>query len=249
MNDANLFGHESNIEQSGHPPGVPAQPGPYKFSPDELRVLAECNSESFLQRSLPFGTFLGLGTYAAVNSGHLKPNPRFGAFPKITLAVVMGYFIGKLSYQQACAEKLMALPGSYIGQILRDRRDGKIGTTPPPRQTKTMFGATAGDIYSDAGPGSSLDLDTDRPLFNDDTYRPDTEGATVKPPDDAPKRPSLSYDDLRRKNRGEFADSRQDPYRLDPNVVPSVTRPIPPQASPAPASVPPSTNKYGDVME
>ncbi|KAA5621326.1 hypothetical protein F3G63_36060, partial [Pseudomonas aeruginosa] len=52
-------------------------------------------------------------------SGHLKPNPRFGPFPKVTLAVVVGYFLGKLSYQQACAEKLMALPGSYIGQILR----------------------------------------------------------------------------------------------------------------------------------
>lgn len=59
--------------------------------------------------------------------GHLKPNARFGAVPKVTLAVVAGYFIGKLSYQQACAEKLMALPGSYIGQLLRERRDGKVG--------------------------------------------------------------------------------------------------------------------------
>lgn len=42
-----------------------------------------------------------------------------------------------------------------------------------------MFGAGPNDIYSDAGPGSSLDLDTDRPMFSDDTYHPDTQG-TVK---------------------------------------------------------------------
>lgn len=39
-----------------------------------------------------------------------------------------------------------------------------------------MFGAGPSDIYSDAGPGSSLDLDTDRPVFTEDTYRPDNEG-------------------------------------------------------------------------
>lgn len=33
------------------------------------------------------------------------------------------------------------------------------------------------------------------------------------PADAAPKRPSLSYDDLRRKNRGDYADTKQDPYR------------------------------------
>lgn len=59
-------------------------------------------------------------------TGHLKPNPRFGVIPKVTLAVVMGYFIGKISYQEKCAEKLMALPGSYIGQLLRERKDGRI---------------------------------------------------------------------------------------------------------------------------
>lgn len=49
-------------------------------------------------------------------------------------------------------------------------------TLPPARQTTTMFGASPSDVYSDAGPGSSLDLDTDRPLFGDDVYRPGAEG-------------------------------------------------------------------------
>lgn len=76
--------------------------------------------------------------------GYLKANPRFGAFPKVTVAIVTGYFLGKLSYQQACADKLMALPGSYIGQLLRDRRDGKIGGYVP---TTYMCNGVAGIHY------------------------------------------------------------------------------------------------------
>ncbi|XP_059059750.1 OCIA domain-containing protein 1-like [Achroia grisella] len=248
MDDSRTYGYQDGGPISPPQPPFGNNPAQYKFSQDELRVLTECNRESFVKRSLPIGAALGLGTYAAVQSGRLKPNARFGAFPKISLAVVVGYFIGKLSYQQACAEKLMALPGSYIGQLLRDRREGKIGGTFLPSQTPSMFGASPGDIYSDAGPGSSLNLDTDRPLFNDDTYRPDTDGSSLPPQESAPARPNLSYEDLRRKNRTDYSETRQDPYRVDPNVSPAAHRPRPPPPS-APQSPPPATNKYGDVME
>ncbi|XP_028026847.1 OCIA domain-containing protein 1 isoform X3 [Bombyx mandarina] len=215
----------------------------YEFTQDEIKALEECDKESFYQRCVPFSALFASLTYAAVKYGHLKPNPRFGPFPKVTLAVVVGYFLGKLSYQQACAEKLMALPGSYIGQILRDRKNGKIGGTSMPVQTPSMYGATTNDIYSDAGPGSSLDLDTNRPVFSEDTYRPDNEGPGPNLEEPIPARPSVSYDDLRRQNRGQYVKERQDPYRLDPNAAPPVTRP---QPSPSP---PPATNKYGDTME
>ncbi|XP_013189267.1 OCIA domain-containing protein 1 [Amyelois transitella] len=248
MNDANSFGgYQESPGMGGQvpQPSGPMNPGQYRFSAEELRVLAECNRESFFQRSLPLGTFLGLGTYAAVQAGHLRPNPRFGPFPKITLAVIVGYFLGKLSYQQACAEKLMNLPGSYIGQLLRDRRDGKIGgggRTGMANQSPSMFGAGPGDIYSDAGPGSALDLDTERPLFSDDTYRPDQDsGGPPSGQEPPPPRPSLSYEELRRRNRGEYSENRQDPYRMDPNSVPPISRRPPPP--------PPPTNKYGDSME
>ncbi|XP_063837706.1 OCIA domain-containing protein 1 isoform X1 [Ostrinia nubilalis] len=211
----------------------------YEFTQDEIKALEECDRESFYRRCVPFSSAFATATYAAIKTGHLRANPRFGAFPKLTLAVVVGYFLGKLSYQSACADKLMALPGSYIGQLLRDRRDGKIGGASQPRQATTMFGASPGDIYSDAGPGSSLDLDTDRPIFSDDTYRPDNEGPSAAP---LPPRPALSYDDLRRQNRGQHTDARQDPYKMDQNVLPPITRPAPRPAAP-------HTNKYGDAME
>lgn len=65
-------------------------------------------------------------TVSLLFKGYLKANPRFGPYPKVALAVIVGYFVGKLSYQQRCAEKLMALPNSYIGQLLRDRKEGKM---------------------------------------------------------------------------------------------------------------------------
>ncbi|XP_026760503.2 OCIA domain-containing protein 1-like [Galleria mellonella] len=245
MNDPSSYGYQEGGPVDLHQPPARINPAQYRFSQDELRVLAECNRESFIQRSLPLGIGLGFGTYTAVQAGHLKPNARFGAVPKVSLAVIVGYFLGKLSYQQACAEKLMALPGSYIGQLLRDRKDGKTGGTSLQNQTPTMFGAGPGDIYSDAGPGSSLNLDTDRPLFNDDTYRPSyTDSANTPPQESTPARPNLSYEDLRRKNRTEYSETKQDPYRVDPNTTPVISRPRPPPSSP-----PPATNKYGDVVE
>ncbi|CAH0703649.1 unnamed protein product [Spodoptera exigua] len=252
MNDPNSYGYQENATELpvGEQQRPAVLPSEYKFTPDELRVLGECNKESFFQRSLPLGTTFGLGAYYAVQKGHLKPNPRFGAFPKIALSVLVGYFIGKLSYQQACAEKLMALPGSYIGQLLRERKEQKIGggsrSTMGAKPGTTMFGANPSDIYSDAGPGSSLDLDTDRPLFNDDTYRPGS-SAPVPSPEVGTRSPSLSYDDLRRKNRSDYKDAKQDPYRTELGAPPPVQRMRTDPPAPAPPSAP--TNKYGDVME
>ncbi|KAJ8737262.1 hypothetical protein PYW07_000533 [Mythimna separata] len=215
----------------------------YEFTQEEMKALEECDRESFYGRCLPFSAILASLTYAAIKNGNLKPNPRFGPFPKVTLAVMVGYFLGKLSYQQACAEKLMALPGSYIGQLLRERKEGKFGggRTAMSKGGTTMLGANPGDIYSDAGPGSSLDLDTDRPLFNEEAYRP---GASAQPsaPDAQPKAPGLSYEDLRRKNRDDHKGAKQEPYRTDLGPPPPVQRmrPVTPAAP---------TNKYGDVME
>lgn len=216
----------------------------YEFTPEEMKALEECDKESFYQRCLPFSSVFAALTYAGVKNGTFKANPRFGAIPKVTLAVIVGYFLGKMSYQQVCAEKLMALPNSYIGQLLREKREGRSGIGP--KRTPTMFGATSEDVYSDAGMGSSLDLDTDRPLFNDDSFRPGSESGTasiIPSPDSSSSKPTLSYDELRRRNRVEYSDARQDPYKIEPNSVPSVSR-----ARPSPQQSP-STNKYGDSME
>ncbi|GBP97684.1 OCIA domain-containing protein 1 [Eumeta japonica] len=244
LNDQNLFG----VPGGNTPPTEPARSNPargYKFSPEELQVLKECNRESFYQRSVPIGTALGVSAYYCVQNGFLKPNPRFGAIPKVTMAVILGYFIGKMSYQRKCAEKLMALPGSYIGQLLRDSKAAKYNpsTNPAP---PSMFGAGINDIYSDAGPGNSLNLDTDRPSYlNDsDTYHPDE---TIRSSDsELSGPPPLTYEELRRKNRSDYSSTRQDPYKIEPSFAPQPR--AQPHAQPAPPQKP-STNKYGDDME
>lgn len=96
----------------------------YQFSSDELRVLRECDVESFVQRSVPLGTTFGLAAYMAVKNGYLKGSVRFGAVPKVAIGVIVGYFMGKFSYQNQCAEKIMRLPDSKLAEMLRMRRRG-----------------------------------------------------------------------------------------------------------------------------
>lgn len=212
----------------------------YRFTKEELAVLEECNNESFFQRSLPIGTSLGIGSYLAVQKGYFKASARYGAWPKVAAAVVVGYFLGKISYQQICAEKLMALPNSHIGQVLRNRyRKGSPSQEILPGASP-MFGLASSDIYSDASPGTTLNMDTDRPLFTNehpiklDSLLPETDL-------NADGRSSLSYDELRKKNRGEYSDNRQDPYKVPaPASAPIITRP---------ASIPQPRNKYGDIID
>lgn len=74
---------------------------------EQLRVLKECNIESFYQRCLPIGVGLGVGTYFAIQRGLMKSSARFGAFPKVALAGTLGYFIGKFSYRQKVINQLI----------------------------------------------------------------------------------------------------------------------------------------------
>jgi hypothetical protein len=41
----------------------------YRFSNEELRVLRQCNRDSFYQRCIPLASNLGIGTYYGVQSG------------------------------------------------------------------------------------------------------------------------------------------------------------------------------------
>lgn len=112
--------------------------------------------------------------------GYLSASARFGAIPKVTAAVVVGYFAGKFSYQQKCAEKFMKLPNSQFGEMLRKKRQGTLqeGVEPgfgPSMSLGPFSGLSSGDSYSDIGSGSNrMDFDTSRPQYDglDDSRRP-----------------------------------------------------------------------------
>uniref|UniRef100_A0A1B6E3I4 OCIA domain-containing protein n=1 Tax=Clastoptera arizonana TaxID=38151 RepID=A0A1B6E3I4_9HEMI len=250
------------MEDKGFPgSGNPIPPTPYKFSAEELRVLSQCNSESFYKRSLPFSTILGAGIYFGVKAGYLKPSARFGAVPKVVTAVIAGFFLGKLSYQSICVERLMQLPNSELGAMLRKRKNkggfqDTFGMDIPSTYGSSVIIPDRKDIYSDV-PATFTDLDTDRPYDKglDDTFRPNVDSTTPERPDDFVMPNSsqtvTSYEELRRKNREEYEQRKTKPYRgvVTPEDVP---KSLPPryrdESNQAQQSWKPK-NIYGDEFE
>ncbi|XP_017469267.1 PREDICTED: OCIA domain-containing protein 1 [Rhagoletis zephyria] len=201
----------------------------YQFSSEELKVLRECNTESFFQRSLPLSTALGVGAYLAVKSGYLQPNFKYGAVPKVVVGVIIGYFLGKFSYQQKCAEKLMRLPNSRLGELLKQRRkDGGVMGRLNPDQGMGIglglnpFNSTLSSTNEDLGRelprSSALNLDVEtRPSIAglDDIYRPTLDNPSPFYETDVPidqAKHGLSYEELRKKNREEYEKKQQNPY-------------------------------------
>ncbi|KAK4873348.1 hypothetical protein RN001_015377 [Aquatica leii] len=222
----------------------------YQFTSEELRVLRDCNKESFFQRSLPLSALFSGGIYYGVKSGFLQGHPKYGATPKIIAAVVIGYFAGKFSYQRKCAEKLMMLPNSPIGEMLRQRRKGHLQETLEPGYGPGMSlspFSTVTDSYSDIKSNvNSIDLDMTRPEIGglDDTYRPSLDNPILEEDMPPVQKSTTTYEELRKQNRDEFQQKRVGNYRQ--------TESFPHPAAPT-QSVPNSsrthTNKYGDAME
>lgn len=235
----------------------------YTLSADEMRVLKECNKESFFKRCLPLSAFLASSTYLGVKNGYLKPSVKYGATPKVIISVVIGYFIGKFSYQSKCAEKLMQLPNSQIGEMLRQRRRGNIRENNDsgfgPGMSLTPFGnLSSGDVYSDLNPNSSLDLDTTRPENPglDDYYRPSLDNPVFEEEEDMPpvQKYTTTYEELRKKNREEYQQKRMGNYKefsklSSPTTPPQLSNETYPTNADTPAAGSPQTpkNKYGDV--
>lgn len=194
----------------------------YHFSPEELKALQECDMEALFQRSIPIGTTLGLATWAAIQRGFLSGSAKFGSGPKVAAAVIFGYFAGKISYQQKCAEKIMRLPNSQLGEMLRRRKKGEFFENFGQDGSLSLAPfASSTEIYTDEhmkhNQQNSLDLDVDRPAnFGlDDTYRPSIDTPDRNFEDNLPLEPpksSVTYEELRRRNREDYEKRIQQPY-------------------------------------
>ncbi|KAF5900548.1 OCIA domain-containing protein 2, partial [Clarias magur] len=84
--------------------------GDQKFPNDEMKkIWKECKEESFWYRAFP----LSLGSMAItgglIYNGVWKQSKRFGPFPKLALAGIVGYAVGKASYMPTCREKFQKL--------------------------------------------------------------------------------------------------------------------------------------------
>ena len=224
-------------------------PVPHRMSQDEMRVLRECNSESFYRRSVPISSALMAGTLYMIRTGRLQPGKRFGVVPKVAVAGIVGYFIGKVSYMDTCKEKLMALPNSEIGRMLRKQRSGGSVTEPG-------FAELAESPTEEPADGGR---DTSRQDWSlpprteglDDYYRPtvDTPGATgpLTTDDIPPAQSFTTYEELRRQNRAEVEQRMRRGAYDQPPPERQERRPIPQPPPAAPASG--ASNQYGDVWD
>lgn len=234
-------------------PNQPRQNAAYKFSAEELRVLRDCNRESFFQRCLPLSGLLGGGIYYAVRTGALTAHPKYGAAPKVVVAVVVGYFVGKFSYQSKCAEKLMLLPNSPIGEMLRQRKKGGFQESLEPGfgpsiSLAPFSGMNPADTYRDIPPKNSLDMDMSRPDLGglDDSHRPSVDNPIYEEEMPPVQKNATSYEELRKQNREDYQQKRIGNYRAptEPQQQQSsATAPAPPEREP---ELPRAQNKYGD---
>ncbi|XP_054275597.1 OCIA domain-containing protein 1 [Macrosteles quadrilineatus] len=238
-----------------HSPQATA-PTPLVLTPEDKKIIGECNRDAFFQRCIPFATTLGGLTYMAVKAGYMRGSVSWGPTPKVIVAVFAGYFAGKISYQQTCAERLMASPTSQLGAMLRARRQqGRGGFQdtltldmpgyPMPALTEDK----PRDAYQDdLSTRTFTDLDTDRPYTqSEDAYRysfdsnPQSPEDFVLPPQSAQ---SNSYDELRRRNREEFEKKQKTLYSSRP--LDDIPRPSPIAELHDPFR---PTNAYGDVFD
>ncbi|XP_078076302.1 OCIA domain-containing protein 2 [Mustelus asterias] len=77
----------------------------YFFDEKIGKIIMECKSESFWYRALPLSLGSMLVTQGLVYKGIFSPSKRFGSIPKVALAGVLGFVIGKASYMGACRKK------------------------------------------------------------------------------------------------------------------------------------------------
>ena len=220
--------------------------GRNQLSPEEKRVMESCNSEAFWYRSIPIGAFLASLTHLGVQRGFLRPSLNYGSGPKVILGGMLGYFMGKATYVNICADKfLVEAPDSHIADAVRFNR-GIPTRNPNFEQEMKARSGMLGAGSDSAGGGGGFQHQS--PIYNNPN------SPTYIPPGDQQQQqqggggePLTGYDELRRRNREAAAgpgysvpQSSYPPPPPPPSAVaapPSKLRPIQPSSA---------TNKYGD---
>lgn len=210
---------QQGYSATGSPqPVSPEQQFKPVFNQDELRVLRECNLESFYYRCVPMAAALTTAAYIAMKRGVLKVSDRFGYSPKMLGAAFIGYFAGKFSYQSACAEKLMRLPDSPVGEALRKRK-GRMGFQESMNMEPGFSVAIPSNESGPTHPRQTI-FDDHRPDLQshneglEDYERGVTDSLTpyteIIP---SSSQQSTSYEEMRRQNREEHIHRMAEKYR------------------------------------
>lgn len=76
---------------------------------DVKKVWKECQDESFWYRAVPLSVGSMAVTGGLIYNGVWKASKRFGPFPKLAVAGILGFAVGKASYFGTCRRKLQDL--------------------------------------------------------------------------------------------------------------------------------------------
>ncbi|KAG8591843.1 hypothetical protein GDO81_000328 [Engystomops pustulosus] len=88
---------------SSDPQKIPIRcPIPPEHRKQFTKIVKECNEESFWNRALPLSITSMIATQALIYTGYLSKNKRFGSLPKVALAGILGFAVGKISYALTC---------------------------------------------------------------------------------------------------------------------------------------------------
>ncbi|KAK3774681.1 hypothetical protein RRG08_035107 [Elysia crispata] len=192
--------------QFEQPKGVASQgslgrPGQMPVLTDEERqVMKECERDSFYKRALPISFGCMIGAQGMVRSGYWSAHPRFGAFPKMIITGGIGYFIGKIMYLPVCQQKILEkLPHSNLANAIRKSKG-----IPQP---ESFFSADADGLEDGSRAKTKLPDDYSTPEGLDDRNRPSIDREVKVENDDKEEKKSITYDDLRRRNRQEYEDN------------------------------------------
>ena len=206
--------------------------------------MESCTNEAFWYRSIPIGAFLASVVHLGVQRGFIKPSLNYGSRPKVILGGIVGYFLGKASYVNVCADKfLVEAPDSHIADAVRFNRG--IPTRNPNFEQEMKSRAGMVGVDSNASGGGGGGFQPQSPIYNNPN------SPTYIPPGDQQQQqagagePLSGYDELRRRNR-EGAGGQ-------PGFSVPLSPPPPPPPPPSAEAGPPSKlrptqplNKYGD---
>ncbi|XP_019336767.1 OCIA domain-containing protein 1-like isoform X2 [Alligator mississippiensis] len=226
---------------------------------DERRLLRECTLESFCYRSAPYSFISMLLTSHLMKKGVITANSRFGVVARLLFVGIIGYFAGKVSYMPACREKFKRLKTSPLTELVQkgprcfsdDYSAKKSQFADEPSQS--AFGpapttkVTLPSSYSDEHSSTDQFFSNYEPVpfsasLNESsptgiTDRSDQEPVLLQ--EETPKRKTITYEELRNKNREawpykEALKEKQSPVQY------SQERPFRKEAE---------VNKYGDPCE
>lgn len=104
------------MSRSPSDPGQPQLP-PVQLDQDETRILAECERESLIYRSIPLGLIAFFATQYGMTRNIITPKAKW---LKLGASLFSGYIIGKVSYAPTCRKKILSqIPDSNLARAIR----------------------------------------------------------------------------------------------------------------------------------